>query len=57
MRSVAVFADVVVAQELAIDIERAIDEENPRDAKGLARDLRDITADAQGLMEGLPGVG
>jgi len=49
-----VFADVVVAQELAIDIERAIDEENPRDARGLARDLRDITTDAQGLMEGLP---
>ena len=49
-----IFADVVIAQELAIDIERAIDEENPGDAKGLARDLRDITTDAQGLMEGLP---
>ena len=34
--------------------ERAIDEENPRDARGLARDLRDIAADAQGLMDGLP---
>ena len=31
-----------------------IDEENPSDARGLARDLRDITADAQGLTEGLP---
>ena len=50
----SIFANVVVAQELAIDIERALEEENPRDARGLARDLRDITADAHGLMEGLP---
>ena len=39
----SIFADVVVAQELAIDIERALEEENARDARGLARDLRDIT--------------
>jgi hypothetical protein len=50
----AIFADIVVGQELVVDIERAIDEENPSDAKGLARDLRDITADAVGLMPGLP---
>jgi len=50
----AIFADVAVGQELVIDIERAIDEENPKDAKGLARDLREITADGVGLMEGLP---
>ena len=50
----AIFADVAVAQELVIDVERAIDEENAKDAKGLARDLRDITADGVGLMEGLP---
>ena len=50
----AIFADVAIGQELVIDIERAIDEENPRDAKGLARDLRAITEDATGLMEGLP---
>jgi hypothetical protein len=50
----AIFADLSVGQELAVDIERAIDEENPGDAKGLARDLRDITADGVGLMEGLP---
>src|SRR6187397_3112846 len=50
----AIFADVAVGQELVIDIERAIEEENPKDAKGLARDLREITADGVGLMEGLP---
>ncbi len=50
----AIFADVAVGQELVIDIERAIDEENPKDAKGLARDLREITADGVSLMEGLP---
>jgi hypothetical protein len=49
----AIFADVAVGQELVVDIQRAIDEENPRDAKGLARDLRDITADGVALMEGL----
>ena len=50
----AVFADVVVAQELVIDIERALDEENVRDARGLARDLRDIAADATTLLADLP---
>jgi len=50
----AIFADVAVGQELAVDIERAIKEENFRDARGLARDLRNITEDAAGLMEGLP---
>jgi len=50
----SVFADVVVAQELVIDVERALDEENFRDARGLARDLRDITADATTLLADLP---
>jgi len=50
----SVFADVVVAQELVIDVERALDEENFRDARGLARDLRDITADATALLAELP---
>lgn len=49
-----VFADTVVAQELVIDVERALDEENFRDARGLARDLRDITADATTLLADLP---
>ena len=50
----AIFADLAVGQELVVDIERAINEENAKDAKGLARDLRNITEDAVGLMEGLP---
>jgi len=50
----SVFADAVVAQELVIDVERALEEENFRDARGLARDLRDITADATALLADLP---
>jgi len=50
----AVFADAVVAQELVIDIERALDEENLRDARGLARELREIAADATTLLADVP---
>jgi hypothetical protein len=49
-----VFADTVDAQELVIDIERAISEENAKDARGLARDLRNVTADATALLAELP---
>jgi hypothetical protein len=49
-----VMADAVVAQELVIDIERALDEEAFRDARGLASDLRDVTQDASGLLADLP---
>lgn len=49
----AVFADAVVAQELVIDVERALDEENLRDARGLARELREITTDASTLLAAL----
>jgi hypothetical protein len=51
-----ILADAVVAQELVIDIERALNEEPPavRDARGLARDLRDITADAATLLTQVP---
>jgi hypothetical protein len=49
-----IMTDAVVAQELVIDIERALDEEAFRDARGLAKDLRDVTADAQGLLAELP---
>jgi hypothetical protein len=49
-----VFADAVDAQELVIDIERAIAEENARDARGLARDLRNVTADATALLAEVP---
>lgn len=48
------FVDAVVAQELVIDVERALDEEDFRDARLLARDLRDITADAATLLAELP---
>ena len=48
-----VFADTVDAQELVIDIERAISEENAKDARGLARDLRNVTADATALLAAL----
>lgn len=49
-----VFADAAVAQELVIDIERALDEANVKDAKGLARELRDTTADGTTLLADLP---
>jgi hypothetical protein len=50
----AVFSDAVIAQELIIDIERALEEANVRDARGLARDLRDTAADATELLADLP---
>lgn len=49
-----ILADAVVAQELVIDIERAINEEAIRDARGLTRELGDITADAAGLLSQVP---
>jgi hypothetical protein len=49
-----ILADAVVAQELVIDIERALNEEALRDARGLTGELRDITADAIGLLNQVP---
>jgi hypothetical protein len=49
-----VLADAVIAQELVIDIERALNEEAVRDARGLARELTDITADATGILAQMP---
>jgi hypothetical protein len=49
-----ILADAVVAQELVIDIERALNEEALRDARGLTGELRDITADAIGLLTQVP---
>ena len=49
-----ILADAVVAQELVIDIERALNEEAVRDARGLTRELRDITADAISLLAEVP---
>jgi hypothetical protein len=45
-----VFGVTVIAQELIIDIERAIEEENVRDARGLSRDLRDTAEEATVLL-------
>ena len=50
----AFFADAVVAQELVIDIERALEDGVVRDARGLARELREATADATTLLADLP---
>jgi hypothetical protein len=49
-----ILADAVVAQELVIDIERALNEEDVRDARGLTRELRDITADATERLAQVP---
>ena len=49
-----ILADAVVAQELVIDIERALNEEEVRDARGLTHELRDITADATGRLTQVP---
>jgi hypothetical protein len=49
-----VLADAVDAQELVIDVERALEEEDFRDARLLARDLRNVTEDAIGLLADLP---
>jgi hypothetical protein len=49
----AVFADVFVSQELVIDVERALDEENVRDARLLARELRDTASRGSGLLSSL----
>jgi hypothetical protein len=50
----AVFADAVDGQQLVIDVERAIGEENFRDARGLARDLREVSADGTTLLADVP---
>ena len=49
-----ILADAVVAQELVIDIERALNEEEVRDARGLTRELTEITADATGRLSQVP---
>lgn len=50
----SVFTDAVVAQELVNDVQRALDEGDARDARGLARDLRNVTADAATLLADVP---
>jgi hypothetical protein len=50
----AVFADAVDGQQLVIDIEPAINDQNFRDARGLARDLRNVSADGTTLLAEVP---
>jgi hypothetical protein len=48
------FGSVVIAQELIIDIERAIEEDNVRDARGLSRDLRETAGETTELLADVP---
>src|SRR5262245_19923429 len=50
----AVLADAIDGQQLVVDIERAIEEENLKDARGLARDLRGVAADGTTLLADMP---
>jgi hypothetical protein len=50
----AMLTDAVIAQELVVDIERAIDEEAMRDARGLARELSVTAAAASGAIGAIP---
>ncbi len=47
-------ADAVIAQELVVDIERAIDEDALRDARGLSRELTATAIAASGSIEDIP---
>ena len=47
-------SEVVTAQELVIDVERAIDEDANRDAMGLARELTLVATGASQLLVELP---
>ncbi len=46
--------DAVIAQELVVDIERALDEEALRDARGLSRELTATAIAASTSMEDIP---
>ena len=48
------FAEARIAQELLVDIERALDEGDARDARGLARELRQVAQNATVLIDGIP---
>jgi hypothetical protein len=50
----AVLADAIDGQQLVVDVERAINEENFKDARGLARDLREVSANGTALVANLP---
>ncbi len=48
------FAEARIAQELIVDIERALDEGATRDARGLARELRQVAQNATVLIDEIP---
>ena len=48
------FAEARIAQELLVDIERALDEGDTRDARGLARELRQVAQNATVLIDEIP---
>jgi hypothetical protein len=48
------FAEARVAQELLVDIERALAEGDLRDARGLARELRQVAQNATVLIDEIP---
>jgi hypothetical protein len=50
----AMFDGAVTAQQLIVDVERAIDDGATRDAKGLARDLAQSAAQTTDLVAALP---
>lgn len=50
----AMFAEARVAQELLVDIERALDEGASRDARGLARELSQVAQSATVLIDEIP---
>jgi hypothetical protein len=47
-------ADAVISQELVVDIERALEEEALRDARGLSRELTATAIAASASMEDIP---
>ena len=50
----SMFTEARIAQELLVDIERALDEGDTRDARGLARELRQVAQDATVLIDEIP---
>jgi hypothetical protein len=50
----AALTEAVIVQELVVDVERAMEEEDVRDARGLARDLTATATAALALTEQVP---
>jgi hypothetical protein len=50
----AMFEQAAISQELLVDVERALDERETRDARGLARELNATALATTALIEGIP---